>query len=48
MKAAKLFGFKQGYKMNVQEKLNFELKVADVEKEACKSGCKGGLRDKKF
>ena len=32
MKTAKLFGFKQGFKMNVQEKLNFELKVADVEK----------------
>eukprot|EP00965_Chrysotila_dentata_P234356 6200123-Pleurochrysis_carterae.AAC.1 len=49
MKAAKLFGFKQCFKMNVQEKFNFELnKVADVKKKARKSGCKGGLRDKKF
>eukprot|EP00965_Chrysotila_dentata_P146569 4839422-Pleurochrysis_carterae.AAC.1 len=46
MKAAKLFGFKEGFKMNVQEKLNFEFKVAEEEKKARKSGCKGGLRDK--
>eukprot|EP00965_Chrysotila_dentata_P016225 536908-Pleurochrysis_carterae.AAC.2 len=32
MKAAMLFVFKQGFKMNVQEKLNFEFKVADKEK----------------
>eukprot|EP00965_Chrysotila_dentata_P019684 653036-Pleurochrysis_carterae.AAC.2 len=34
IKAAKLFSFKEGFKMNVQEKLNFEFKVADEEKKA--------------